>query len=231
MVGCVVAQAARGQPGRTETMPIAVYYALETDPDAAIALSLVLLLVLSDPRPLVGRLGRVPVGRRDPLRRNPQGARAARCSLQATRQLLILGRMIPCQLGSLVPGELASGISSGRQCGRLPRRGPQDPRRPVSSPPWSGSGSPTGGTLPPGWLVVHRRARPLSARDRLARKHASQPPNPSGRSAPGAWRSTMMTTMIVMITVGGMPSLTFTRSAFRLNRPARGNARSRAVVA
>ena len=32
-------------PGQTETMPIAVYYALETDPDAAIALSLVLLLV------------------------------------------------------------------------------------------------------------------------------------------------------------------------------------------
>jgi molybdate transport system permease protein len=32
-------------PGETETMPIAVYYALETDPDAAIALSLVLLLV------------------------------------------------------------------------------------------------------------------------------------------------------------------------------------------
>jgi molybdate transport system permease protein len=32
-------------PGRTETMPIAVYYALETNPDAAIALSLVLLLV------------------------------------------------------------------------------------------------------------------------------------------------------------------------------------------
>ncbi len=32
-------------PGRTETMPIAVYYALEQDPDAAIALSLVLLLV------------------------------------------------------------------------------------------------------------------------------------------------------------------------------------------
>jgi len=32
-------------PGRTETMPIAVYYALETDPDAAIVLSLVLLLV------------------------------------------------------------------------------------------------------------------------------------------------------------------------------------------
>lgn len=32
-------------PGRTETMPIAVYYALETDPAAAIALSLVLLLV------------------------------------------------------------------------------------------------------------------------------------------------------------------------------------------
>ncbi len=32
-------------PGRTETMPIAVYYALETDPDAAIALSLVLLFV------------------------------------------------------------------------------------------------------------------------------------------------------------------------------------------
>lgn len=32
-------------PGRTETMPIAVYYALQNDPDAAIALSLVLLLV------------------------------------------------------------------------------------------------------------------------------------------------------------------------------------------
>jgi len=32
-------------PGQTETMPIAVYYALETDPDAAIALSLILLVV------------------------------------------------------------------------------------------------------------------------------------------------------------------------------------------
>jgi molybdate transport system permease protein len=32
-------------PGQTETMPIAVYFALETDPDAAIALSLVLLVV------------------------------------------------------------------------------------------------------------------------------------------------------------------------------------------
>jgi molybdate transport system permease protein len=32
-------------PGQTETMPIAVCYALETDPAAAIALSLVLLLV------------------------------------------------------------------------------------------------------------------------------------------------------------------------------------------
>ncbi|HEY3904724.1 MAG TPA: ABC transporter permease [Streptosporangiaceae bacterium] len=32
-------------PGQTETMPIAVYYALENDLDAAIALSLVLLLV------------------------------------------------------------------------------------------------------------------------------------------------------------------------------------------
>jgi len=32
-------------PGRTETMPITVYYALENDPDAAIVLSLVLLLV------------------------------------------------------------------------------------------------------------------------------------------------------------------------------------------
>ena len=32
-------------PGQTETMPIAVYFALEDDPDAAIALSLVLLLV------------------------------------------------------------------------------------------------------------------------------------------------------------------------------------------
>jgi molybdate transport system permease protein len=32
-------------PGRTQTMPISVYYALETDPDEAIVLSLVLLLV------------------------------------------------------------------------------------------------------------------------------------------------------------------------------------------
>jgi molybdate transport system permease protein len=32
-------------PGRTQTMPLAVYLALETDPDAAIALSLVLLVV------------------------------------------------------------------------------------------------------------------------------------------------------------------------------------------
>jgi molybdate transport system permease protein len=32
-------------PGQTETMPIAVYYALDSDPDAAIALSLVLLVV------------------------------------------------------------------------------------------------------------------------------------------------------------------------------------------
>jgi molybdate transport system permease protein len=32
-------------PGRTQTMPMAVYFALETDPDAAIALSLVLFAV------------------------------------------------------------------------------------------------------------------------------------------------------------------------------------------
>jgi molybdate transport system permease protein len=32
-------------PGRTQTMPVAVYYALENDPDAAIALSLLLLVV------------------------------------------------------------------------------------------------------------------------------------------------------------------------------------------
>ncbi|HVH94153.1 MAG TPA: molybdate ABC transporter permease subunit, partial [Nocardioidaceae bacterium] len=32
-------------PGRTQTMPIAVYLALERDPKAAIALSLVLLAV------------------------------------------------------------------------------------------------------------------------------------------------------------------------------------------
>lgn len=31
-------------PGRTQTMPVAVYYTLETDPEAAIALSLLLLL-------------------------------------------------------------------------------------------------------------------------------------------------------------------------------------------
>ena len=32
-------------PGRTQTMPLAVYEAMESDPDAALALSLVLLLV------------------------------------------------------------------------------------------------------------------------------------------------------------------------------------------
>ena len=32
-------------PGRTQTMPVSVYYALETDPDAAILLSVVMLLV------------------------------------------------------------------------------------------------------------------------------------------------------------------------------------------
>ena len=32
-------------PGRTQTMPLAVYVALESDPEAAIALSLVLLTV------------------------------------------------------------------------------------------------------------------------------------------------------------------------------------------
>jgi molybdate transport system permease protein len=32
-------------PGRTQTMPLAVYLAMETDPDAAVALSLVLLVV------------------------------------------------------------------------------------------------------------------------------------------------------------------------------------------
>jgi molybdate transport system permease protein len=32
-------------PGRTQTMPLAVYQALETDPPAAIVLSMVLLLV------------------------------------------------------------------------------------------------------------------------------------------------------------------------------------------
>ncbi len=32
-------------PGRTQTMPLAVYLALETDPQAAIVLSLVLLAV------------------------------------------------------------------------------------------------------------------------------------------------------------------------------------------
>ena len=32
-------------PGRTQTMPLAVYVALETNPDSAIALSLVLVLV------------------------------------------------------------------------------------------------------------------------------------------------------------------------------------------
>ncbi|MGB8021371.1 MAG: ABC transporter permease, partial [Candidatus Nanopelagicales bacterium] len=32
-------------PGRTQTMPVAVYYALEREPDAAIVLSLVLLMV------------------------------------------------------------------------------------------------------------------------------------------------------------------------------------------
>ena len=32
-------------PGRTQTMPLAVYLALQSDPEAAIALSLVLLAV------------------------------------------------------------------------------------------------------------------------------------------------------------------------------------------
>ena len=32
-------------PGRTQTMPLAVYLAMESDPEAAIALSLVLLVV------------------------------------------------------------------------------------------------------------------------------------------------------------------------------------------
>jgi molybdate transport system permease protein len=32
-------------PGRTQTMPVAVYLALETDPSAAIVLSLLLLVV------------------------------------------------------------------------------------------------------------------------------------------------------------------------------------------
>jgi molybdate transport system permease protein len=32
-------------PGRTQTMPLAVYLALETDPQAAVVLSLVLLAV------------------------------------------------------------------------------------------------------------------------------------------------------------------------------------------
>ena len=36
---------AGNSPGRTQTMPLAVYLALEDDPDAAIALSLVLLVV------------------------------------------------------------------------------------------------------------------------------------------------------------------------------------------
>lgn len=36
---------AGSMPGRTQTVPIAVYYALETDPEAAIALSVLLLLV------------------------------------------------------------------------------------------------------------------------------------------------------------------------------------------
>jgi molybdate transport system permease protein len=36
---------AGNSPGRTQTMPLAVYLAMESDPDAAIALSLVLLLV------------------------------------------------------------------------------------------------------------------------------------------------------------------------------------------
>jgi hypothetical protein len=34
-----------GAPGRTQTMPLAVYVALESDPEAAVALSLVLLIV------------------------------------------------------------------------------------------------------------------------------------------------------------------------------------------
>ena len=43
-------------PGRTQTMPLAVYLALEQDLDAAIVLSLVLLAVsVGDPGPLRDR--------------------------------------------------------------------------------------------------------------------------------------------------------------------------------
>ena len=72
----------RSFPGQTETMPIAVYYALENDPDAAIALSLVLLVVsvvvlvsLRDRWLRGGSPGRTPVG---PRRRHPprRGGRA-----------------------------------------------------------------------------------------------------------------------------------------------------------
>jgi molybdate transport system permease protein len=48
-------------PGTTQTMPLAVYQALETDPEAAIALSLLLLLVAAI----------VLVLLRDRLRSNP----------------------------------------------------------------------------------------------------------------------------------------------------------------
>ena len=55
-------------PGRTETMPIAVYYALENDPDAAIALSLVLLRGL---------------GRRAGLAAGPLAPRRSQCNDRA----------------------------------------------------------------------------------------------------------------------------------------------------
>ena len=86
-------------PGRTQTMPLAVYLALERDPEAAIALSLVLLVVsvavlvglrdrwltTGDREPMtldaatssyaVAR-SRLDVGRRRRTRRGPRRARA-----------------------------------------------------------------------------------------------------------------------------------------------------------
>ena len=66
-------------PGQTETMPIAVYYALETDPDAAIALSLVLAACVGRgaglaPRPLAApRPGPVTTEGTDGLHRRRCG--------------------------------------------------------------------------------------------------------------------------------------------------------------
>ena len=62
-------------PGKTQTMPLAVYLAMETDPDAAIALSLVLLVVSVA---VLLRAARPAGGAARCLRREPGGRSGCR---------------------------------------------------------------------------------------------------------------------------------------------------------